>query len=233
MKPTTAAAPPFPYAGPEDLRGPILAALSRVIDPEVAMTIVDVGLVYGVEVGERAVRVRLTMTSAACPVADVIVDDVWHELSHVVPPSFDIDVELVWGMKLLFGAVFYLPLALLHVWIPVHLGLRALAPWGGVAASLATHALTVGVLGGLIVGMMTRTARGHTGRPIRADRWDVAIYVLVLAAAPVRVVVPWAMPGLTLHAVGCAAVLWSAGFGLFTLRYWPVLTRPRLDGRPG
>jgi metal-sulfur cluster biosynthetic enzyme len=100
VKPPEAAAahgaPPFPYAGPQDLRAPIVAALSRVIDPEVAMTIVDVGLVYGVEVRERDVRVRLTMTSAACPVADVIVDDVWHELSRVVPASFDIDVELVW-----------------------------------------------------------------------------------------------------------------------------------------
>jgi len=96
VKTLLAEAPPFPYAGPQDLRVPITAALSRVIDPEVAMTIVDVGLVYGVEVGERAVRVRLTMTSAACPVADVIVDDVWHELSRVVPASFDIDVDLVW-----------------------------------------------------------------------------------------------------------------------------------------
>ena len=39
---------PYPYAGLEDLRAPILAALHRVVDPEVAMTIVDVGLVYGV-----------------------------------------------------------------------------------------------------------------------------------------------------------------------------------------
>jgi uncharacterized protein involved in response to NO len=115
----------------------------------------------------------------------------------------------------------------------VHLSLRALAPWGGVPASLATHALTVGVLGGLIVGMMTRTARGHTGRPIRADRWDVALYALVLAAAPVRVLLPWWMPALAVHATVCAALLWSAGFGIYAIRYWPVLTRPRLDGRPG
>jgi uncharacterized protein involved in response to NO len=124
----------------------------------------------------------------------------------------------------------------LHVaclWIPVHLALRALAPWGAIPASLATHALTVGVLGGLIVGMMTRTARGHTGRPIRADRWDVALYALVLAAAPVRVLVPWWIPSLTVHATLCAALLWSAGFGTYAIRYWPVLARPRLDGRPG
>jgi uncharacterized protein involved in response to NO len=124
----------------------------------------------------------------------------------------------------------------LHVaclWIPLHLALRALAQVGWVPASLATHALTVGAAGGLIVGMMTRTARGHTARPLQADRWDVSIYVLVLAAAPMRVLLPWFAPSLTLHAIVCAALLWSIGFGLYAVRYWPVLTRPRLDGRPG
>jgi uncharacterized protein involved in response to NO len=124
----------------------------------------------------------------------------------------------------------------LHVaclWIPFHLGLRAGAQVGWVPASLATHALTVGAAGGLIIAMMTRTARGHTARSLKADRWDVAIYALVLISAPVRVLLPWVAPSMTLHAVLCAAVLWSAGFGLYAARYWPVLTRPRLDGRPG
>ncbi len=124
----------------------------------------------------------------------------------------------------------------LHVaclWIPIHLALRAAAEVGWVPASLATHALTVGAAGGLIVGMMTRTARGHTARPLRADRWDVAIYAFVLVAAPVRVLLPWFAPSMTLHAVLCAALFWSMGFGLYAVRYWPVLTRPRLDGRPG
>ncbi len=94
--PAEAVAPPFPYAGPEELRGPIVAALSRVIDPEVAMTIVDVGLIYGVDVGDASLHVRLTMTSAACPVADVIIDDIWHELARVVPAALALETELVW-----------------------------------------------------------------------------------------------------------------------------------------
>ena len=120
-----------------------------------------------------------------------------------------------------------------YFWIPVHLGLRALAQMGWVAPSLAVHALTVGAVGGLMIGMMTRTARGHTGRPLRADRWEVACYVLVISAALVRVFVPMAAPALTIHAVLCSAAFWSAGFGLYALRYWPVLTSPRLDGQPG
>jgi metal-sulfur cluster biosynthetic enzyme len=87
---------PCPYTGPEALRAPILAALHRVVDPEVAMTIVDVGLVYGVEVMPGRLHVLLTMTSAACPVTDLIVDDVGAELDKVAPAGMAVDVELVW-----------------------------------------------------------------------------------------------------------------------------------------
>lgn len=124
-------------------------------------------------------------------------------------------------------------LHLAYAWIPVHLLLRALAELGWVPPSLATHALTVGAIGGLVIGMMTRTARGHTGRPLRADRWEVACYVAVLLAAAVRVGLPLVEPAWTLPSVQLSAALWSAGFGLYAVRYWPVLSRPRLDGRTG
>jgi uncharacterized protein involved in response to NO len=120
-----------------------------------------------------------------------------------------------------------------YAWIPVHLALRACAALGWLPPSTATHALTVGAIGGLIIGMMTRTARGHTGRPLRADRYEVVCYTMVLLAALVRVFVPLAWPVRTLDAVLVSAVLWSAAFGLYAVRYWPILTRPRLDGKPG
>jgi len=124
-------------------------------------------------------------------------------------------------------------LHLAYAWIPVHLALRALAVPGWVLPSAATHALTVGAVGGLVIGMMTRTARGHTARPLRADTWDTTCYGLVAAAAFVRVLLPIAAPALLLQAVLASAVLWSAGFAVYAVRYFPVLTRPRLDGRPG
>jgi len=124
-------------------------------------------------------------------------------------------------------------LHLAYLWVAVHLVLRALAEFGLVAASSATHALTVGAVGGLIIGMMTRTARGHTARPLKADRYDTTCYLLVLLSGVVRVVVPLVAPGHTIVAVQCSAALWSAGFGLYAVRYWPVLTRSRLDGKPG
>jgi uncharacterized protein involved in response to NO len=124
-------------------------------------------------------------------------------------------------------------LHLAYLWVPAHLALRACAELGIVSASSATHALTVGAVGGLIIGMMTRTARGHTARPLRADRYDTTCYLLVALAAVVRVAIPLLAPGQTLLAVDVSAALWAGGFGLYAVRYWPVLTRARLDGKPG
>jgi uncharacterized protein involved in response to NO len=124
-------------------------------------------------------------------------------------------------------------LHLAYFWIPVHLAMRALVVAGWVTPSAATHALTVGAIGGLVIGMMTRTARGHTARPLRADRWEVAAYLLVALAAAVRVFLPIVAPAATLQAILASGLLWSAAFGLYTVRYWSVLTRPRLDGKPG
>ncbi|SEB17958.1 NnrS family protein [Variovorax sp. YR216] len=124
-------------------------------------------------------------------------------------------------------------LHLAYVWVPVHLLLRVLGEFGWVAPSVAAHALMVGAAGGLIMGMMTRTAKGHTGRPLRADRYETTCYVLVLSAAVVRVALPLLAPGQAIHAILCSAALWSAAFALYALRYWPVLSRPRIDGRPG
>jgi uncharacterized protein involved in response to NO len=120
-----------------------------------------------------------------------------------------------------------------YAWVPIHLVLRALVVADRVPAPLATHALAIGVIGGMTIGMMTRTARGHTGRPLVADRFEVACYVLVQLAAIVRVLVPLAWPRGYMVTVMVAGTLWSAAFALYCVRYWPVLTRPRLDGKPG
>jgi uncharacterized protein involved in response to NO len=120
-----------------------------------------------------------------------------------------------------------------YAWIPVHLALRMLAETGWAPVPVATHALTVGAIGGLTLGMMTRTARGHTGRALRADGFEVACYVLVLGAAIVRVFGPFIVPAHYVATVVAAGALWSSAYALYAVRYWPVLTRPRLDGKPG
>ena len=89
-----AAFPPFPYEGPTDLRQHVVDALARVVDPEVALSIVDVGLIHGVTITANKAQVRMTMTSAACPVTDLIVEEVENELDRVLPAGYAIDVEL-------------------------------------------------------------------------------------------------------------------------------------------
>jgi len=120
-----------------------------------------------------------------------------------------------------------------YAWIVVHLALRGASGLGLVAESVAIHALTVGAIGGLTLGMMTRTARGHTGRPLKADRYEVTMYLLVQAAALVRVFGGMVSPELFLGSVQLSGVLWAAAFGLYAVRYWPVLSRARLDGGLG
>lgn len=86
----------FPYQGPADLCQPVYEALRRVVDPEMALTIVDVGLIYGVVIEGDKASIRLTMTSVACPVTDLIIDEVDLELDRTLPRGMAIEIELVW-----------------------------------------------------------------------------------------------------------------------------------------
>lgn len=120
-----------------------------------------------------------------------------------------------------------------YAWLPIGFALLALAQLGWVNPSLAVHALAVGVIGGLIIGMVTRTARGHTGRPLQASRGEVAAYALVMLAAVLRVLVPAVQPGWYAYALEGAACLWAIAFGIYLFIYTPWLTRTRLDGKDG
>jgi uncharacterized protein involved in response to NO len=120
-----------------------------------------------------------------------------------------------------------------YAWIVAHLVLRGMSALDLPAGSYAIHALTVGAIGGLTLGMMTRTARGHTGRPLLADGFELTMFLLIQVAAVVRVFAGIASSGLYMISVQFSGLLWAAAFGLYAVRYWPVLTRPRLDGKPG
>ena len=117
-------------------------------------------------------------------------------------------------------------------WIAIHLALRAASAMAWASDLLAIHALTVGAVGGLTIGMMTRTARGHTGRALETSSAETAAYLLVMAAAVVRVFGSLAADW-TVSAIVASGLLWAAAFALFTICYWPILSRPRVDGRPG
>lgn len=71
-------------------------ALMQVIDPEVGENIEDLGLVYGIEVEGSAVTVHLTMTSAACPMGEMLLDDISSTLAKLLPEEMSIEINLVW-----------------------------------------------------------------------------------------------------------------------------------------
>ncbi len=71
--------------------------LRQVIDPEVGVSIVDLGLVYGIDASAAGVRIKMTMTSPACPLGEMIVDEVRAVLVAELPGSCEPDISLVWN----------------------------------------------------------------------------------------------------------------------------------------
>jgi metal-sulfur cluster biosynthetic enzyme len=70
-------------------------ALRQVIDPELGINIVDLGLVYGVAIEEARVRVAMTMTSPACPMGDYLKDLVDFTVKSRIPEIDAIEIDLV------------------------------------------------------------------------------------------------------------------------------------------
>jgi len=124
-----------------------------------------------------------------------------------------------------------LPVA--YAWLPVSLLLRALELHSIVPSGAAVHAFTVGAIASLMVAMMMRSALGHSGRALVAGPAEISAFVLLQLSAAVRVLAASVVPGAYQEAMIVAGSLWTLAFAVFLLRYWPILTRPRIDGRPG
>jgi uncharacterized protein involved in response to NO len=124
---------------------------------------------------------------------------------------------------------------ILHVgyaWIPLGLLLRAMSGLWSLPVSLSTHALTVGAIGSMTLGMMARVALGHTGRPLTATRPVAAAFVLMTLAACFRILGPL-FPQHYIAALTISSGLWTVAFGIYLFVFIPVLTAPRVDGKAG
>lgn len=131
----------------------------------------------------------------------------------------------IWHVPLLWS------LHIANAWIGVACIAMALWHFSVLAnMSLAVHALTVGAMGGLILGMIARVTLGHTGRQLEPPKYMTWAFVLFNLGALSRVVlVDWAyMPGLWL-----AATCWALSFAAYVWGYGPMLWRARVDGHPG
>jgi len=95
-------------------------------------------------------------------------------------------------------------------------------------AAWAVHTIAVAGFSVLIIGMVTRTALGHLGRPLCTDGSMVAAYLLVILAAALRLAA--LAPGnLSLSLLHASAGMWISGFAIYLWRFFPLLIRPRAD----
>lgn len=74
----------------------LLRALKSVIDPEIGLNIVDLGLVYRAEYGPQGIDIALTMSTPSCPLSEMIIEEVREVLQAKFADAPAVKVELVW-----------------------------------------------------------------------------------------------------------------------------------------
>lgn len=131
-------------------------------------------------------------------------------------------VPLVWSLHV---SMLFIPVGL------VLLGTHYLN--GLISFSGALHSLTVGVIGGMILAMLSRVSLGHTGRMLKINPIMQCAFIAIVISALVRSLFVAIWPEFTMLFWTTAGVLWCAAFGLFLWVYVPILLSPRVDGKPG
>ena len=189
--------------------------------------------------GEVASRTFLTIAAVAGMVG-VTLGDVFAPEGHLAGVLAGIAAVIQawrltqWGAHKTLRQPIVWILHLAYLWLPVGLGLKAVALLNGAAFSAFwLHALSIGVLSTMILAVMTRASLGHTGRPLVVHPVTTASYFLLAGAALIRVFGLATLKVSYPMVVAGAAFLWTAAFLLFVVVYAPILCRPRADGRSG
>lgn len=138
-----------------------------------------------------------------------------------------------WNGMLTFGNPLLWSLHLAYLLIIISLGLLGAFHFGlEVPLSTVLHGLTIGGIGLMVLAMISRVSLGHTGRVLQVGRWITLGYAAVALSAIVRVIAPLATnhpSSLYLFSIAC----WIFGYLAFLVIYWPMLIKPRVDGKPG
>jgi uncharacterized protein involved in response to NO len=133
--------------------------------------------------------------------------------------------------------IWYVPLLwILYVgygWIILGFLLTALSAFHLLSSVLAMHAFTIGGIGTLTLGMMSRVSLGHTGRTLKVSNAIAIAFVLINITALIRVLIPLALPNGYDTLIYASTLTWLAAFALFMFVNAPILTRPRIDGQDG
>ena len=120
-----------------------------------------------------------------------------------------------------------------YAWVAIGFALKAAVAAALVIPMVGLHALTVGAIGVLTLGMMARVALGHTGRALQVSAAVAVAFALINGAAAVRTLVAAALPSWYLQTILVAGTLWLAAFAIFVVEYAGILVRARADGREG
>ena len=162
----------------------------------------------------------------------------WLWLVDLPAAATAVSLTVIWRLRQSFATRI---LAVLHIgfaWLGIALtlyGLQSLALYSGRATlGLAPlHALTIGYFVAMLIGMVSRVTLGHAGRSVTAGAMMWLAFWSIEAAAVLRVAAEFlSYPG-PLNLMCLSALVWLAGFGVWTVRYAPAYWRPRVDGRPG
>lgn len=120
------------------------------------------------------------------------------------------------------------------LWLVIGLLLRGLSlAFDLLSSAAAVHVLTMGAVGTMVMGVMSRATLGHGGREMRAPPAMVMAYALLALAVIARLLGLIAWPGMASTLLIAAGTLWTAAFGLFAGVIAPIVLLPRIDGRPG
>ncbi|AFL73689.1 NnrS family protein [Thiocystis violascens] len=119
------------------------------------------------------------------------------------------------------------------LWLALGLVLDGLPAFVALTPRGALHALAVGAIGVVTLGMMSRVAVGHTGRPMQAAPLTLVAFVLINLAAVLRGLAPLFAPANYQAWLMAGGLCWILAFGLFLWVHAPLLLRPRPDGQPG
>ncbi|GAA0859253.1 NnrS family protein [Aliiglaciecola litoralis] len=137
-------------------------------------------------------------------------------------PWVTLNAPLVWSLHF---SMLFIPVGL------TLLGLHFL--FGLLSLSTALHSITVGAIGGMIVAMTSRVSLGHTGRVLEVGRTMQLAFIAIILAAYVRSVLVAFWPQYSVELWILSAGLWCVTFACFIACYLPILSAPRVDGRPG
>ena len=122
-----------------------------------------------------------------------------------------------------------------YAWVVIGLLLKSMALLSDLVRwQDAIHGLTAGAIGTFTLGMMSRVALGHTGRPLRAGPAIAAAYLMISIATVLRLLTPVCLPPQAIvGATDLASTLWACAFLIYLIIYAPMLMRARVDSRPG